>query len=147
MFEQFVTSARGLERYRKGPLAEERERYLTQLSERGHSSNRLMGISIQLLAFAQRVRIEGQTRVTEAEVAAAAESWMKERKRWSSQPRRLQIARTDFVSVASNWLRFLGRLEEVHPQIPFADLRYFELAHFDHLIWPTVGTTDYSVAG
>ena len=56
MFEQRVTSTRGcLERYRNGPLAEERERFLAYLSERGHSRKRLRVINSRVLAFAQRV--------------------------------------------------------------------------------------------
>jgi hypothetical protein len=46
---------------------------------------------------------------------------MKERRQRSSLPHTRELARTDFVSIASYWLRFLGWLDETRPALPFAD--------------------------
>jgi site-specific recombinase XerD len=120
MFTQFVKSTRALERYRNGPFARERQQYLTHLCQRGHSKGRLTGVNIQLLAIAQRLRITAHKRVTKAEVSRAAEIWIKERTQRSSRPQTAAMARTDFVSIASGWLRFLGCLDETRPTLPFA---------------------------
>ncbi len=107
MFTQLVKNPLTLERYRNGPFAQKREQYLTHLSQQGYRKGRLTGINIQLLAIAQRLRISVPKRVTKAEVSEAAEIWMKERRQRSSLPHSLVLAKTDFISIACNWLRFL----------------------------------------
>ena len=91
MFTQLVRNPLTLERYRNGPFAQEREQYLTHLSQRGYGKGRLTGINIQLLAIAQRLRISVHKRVTKAEVSEAAEIWMKERRQLSSLPHSLAL--------------------------------------------------------
>ena len=121
MFTQLVKTPLTLARYRNGPFAREREQYLTHLSQRGYGKGRLTGINNQLLAIAQRLRISVHKRVTKAEVSEAAEIWMKERRQRSSLPHSLVLAKTDFISIACNWLRFLGWLDEARPALPFAN--------------------------
>jgi integrase/recombinase XerD len=89
MFTQFVKTSRALKRYRNGPFAQERQQFLTYLGQRGYRKSRLTGISILLLAIAQRLQISIRKRVTKAEVCAAAEIWMKERRQRSSLPHTL----------------------------------------------------------
>src|SRR5436190_11452823 len=105
MFTQLVRNPLTLERYRNGPFAQERQQYLTHLSERGYGKGRLTGINIQLLAIAQRLPIDVNKRVRKVEVSEAAEKWMKERRHSSSRPQTLAFAKTDFVSIACDWLR------------------------------------------
>lgn len=112
MFTQFVKSKKALERYRSGPFAQERHEYLTHLDQRGYGKARLVGINILLLAFARHLQIGAPRRVTKVEVSKAADIWMKERRQRSSRPLTAAMARIDFISVASNWLRFLGWLDE-----------------------------------
>jgi hypothetical protein len=121
MFTQLVKNPLTLERYRNGPFAQKREQYLTHLSQRGYRKGRLTGINIQLLAIAQRLQIGGHKQVTKAEISEAAEIWMKERRQRSSLPHSLVLAKTDFISIAYNWLRFLGWLDEERPALPFAN--------------------------
>src|SRR6267378_2167172 len=121
MFTQFVKSKKALERYRSGPFAQERHEYLTHLDQRGYGKARLVGINILLLAFARHLQIGVPRRVTKVEVSKAADIWMKERKQRSSRPLTAAMARIDFISIASNWLRFLGWLDEPQPALPFAD--------------------------
>ena len=121
MFTQFVKSTSALERYRNGPFAQERHEYLTHLHQRGYGKARLIGINTQLLAIARQLQISAHGRVTKVEISKAAHTWMKERRQRSSRPLTATAARTDFISIASNWLRFLGWLDEVRPALPFAD--------------------------
>src|SRR5260370_4139332 len=121
MFAQLVKNPLTLERYRNGPFAQEREEYLTHLLQRGYGKGRLTGINIQLLAIAQRLRISVHKHVTKAEVSEAAEIWMKERRQRSSLPHSLVLVKTDFISIACNWLRFLGWLDEARPALSFAN--------------------------
>ena len=121
MFTQLVKTPLTLARYRNGPFAREREQYLTHLSQRGYGKGRLTGINIQLLAIAQRLPIGVHKRVTKAEVSEAAEIWTKERRRRSSLPHSLVLAKTDFISIACNWLRFLGWIDETRPTLPFVN--------------------------
>src|SRR5260370_21981530 len=46
---------------------------------------------------------------------------MKERRQLSSLPQSLVLVKTDFISIACNWLRFLGWLDEARPALPFAN--------------------------
>jgi len=121
MFTQLVKNPLTLARYRNGPFAQERQQYLTHLSQRGYGKGRLTGINIQLLAIAQQLRISVHKRVTKVEVSEAAEIWMKERRQRSSLSHSLVLAKTDFISIACNWLRFLGWLDEARPALPFAN--------------------------
>jgi integrase len=72
MFAQLVKNQLTLARYRNGPFAQEREQYLTHLSQRGYGKGRLTGINIQLLAIAQQLLISVQKRLTKVEVCEAA---------------------------------------------------------------------------
>jgi site-specific recombinase XerD len=50
-----------------------------------------------------------------------ADDWIQQRTLPNTQPRSIRIARTDFVKSTAKWLRFLGRLDETHPPLPFAN--------------------------
>lgn len=143
MFTQFVKTSRALKRYGNAPFAQERQQFLTYLGQRGYRKSRLTGISILLLAIVQRLRISLRKRVTKAEVCAAAEIWMKERRRRSSLPHTLVLAKTDFISTACKWLRFLGRLDEPQPVLPFAD----ELEEFVQHLRDDRGLADATIHG
>jgi site-specific recombinase XerD len=143
MFTQLVKNPLTLARYRNGPFARERQQYLTHLSQRGYGKGRLTGINIQLLAIAQRLRISVHKRVTKGEVSEAAEIWMKERRQRSSLPHSLVLAKTDFISIACNWLRFLGWLDEPQPVLPFAN----ELERFVQHLRDDRGLADATING
>jgi site-specific recombinase XerD len=121
MFSQFVKNNSALERYRNGLFAQERHEYLTHLLQRGYGKARLIGINTQLLAIARYLQISTHRRVTKVEVSKAADIWMKERRQRSSRLLTAAMARIDFIAIASNWLRFLGWLDEPRPALPFAD--------------------------
>src|SRR5260370_30337721 len=107
MFAQLVKNPLTVERYRNGPFAQERVQYLTHLSQRGYGKGRLTGINIQLLAIAQRLRINVHKLVTKAEISEAAEIWMKERRQRRSLPHPPILSKTAFISIACYFSQFL----------------------------------------
>jgi integrase/recombinase XerD len=121
MFEQYVKSTWNLQRYRRSPLADERERFLVHLREQGRSFTRLRVINAHLLAIAESIDLRGHGMLPEAELATAAEAWLARRTQPATRPTSVRMARTDFISIACGWLRFLGRLKETPSLVPFAD--------------------------
>lgn len=143
MFTQLVRQPRTLALYRNGPFPRERERYLVYLSGRGYRKGRVTGINIQLLAIAQQLPMGIGKRITKAEISEAAEIWMKERRQRSSLPHTLVLAKTDFISTACKWLRFLGWLDEPQPVLPFAN----ELERFVQHLRDDRGLADATING
>jgi integrase/recombinase XerD len=121
MFEEYVETTATLEKYRHAPLAEDRQRFLVHLRESGHSYIRVQHINVLLLAIARSIDWDDHRMVSRAELSVAADKWVARRTRPGTRPRSTQVARTDFISVGSEWLRFLGRLEEIPAPAPFAD--------------------------
>lgn len=105
------------------PFVEERARYLAHLLERGWARETVIGTAGKLVGFAKRIDITAASGVTAAQIEAAADDWMKQPPhnfRRDIGPRK---ARTRFVGDATNWLRFLGCLNEPDcPPAPHADL-------------------------
>jgi len=64
--------------HRHGPSAEERARYLQHLRGRGWKRATVIGTACKLAAFASRVNIDSEGGVTEAQIEAAANDWMKQ---------------------------------------------------------------------
>ena len=111
-----------------GPFADERARYLAYLVERGWARATVIGTACKLAAFAARVDITSEDGVSPAQVEAAADDWMKKPRHHFRRDTGAHKARTKFVSDATNWLRFLGRLQEPESSpAPYADL----LAEFE----------------
>lgn len=110
MFEQYVTTAWNLERYRRAPLAEERQRFLAHLEQKGQGFRRLRTINARLCAIASRLDLYDRV-IPEAELVDATERWVKERTRPTTRSRSIQVARTDLISLGRRWLDFMGRWE------------------------------------
>ena len=109
--------------HHSGPFADERARYLAHLLKRGWARSTVIGTACKLAAFAARVDINCQGGVTVAQIEAAAEDWMSRRKHYFRRDIGPHKARTKFVSDATNWLRFTGRLKEPEcSPVPYADL-------------------------
>jgi len=106
-----------------GPFAEERARYLAHLRERGWACETVIGTACKLAALAARVDIICEGGVTVAQIEAAADDWIKQRRHYFRRDIGPHKARTKFVSDATNWLRFLDRLREPEcSPVPYADL-------------------------
>jgi len=117
--------------HRHGPSAEERARYLQHLRGRGWKRATVIGTACKLAAFASRVNIDSEGGVTEAQIEAAANDWMKQPGHCFRRAIGPHKARTKFVSDATKWLRFLGRFREPEcSPVPHADL----LAEFERCL-------------
>jgi len=113
------------------PFAEERARYLAHLLERGWARETVIGTSGKLVCFAKRVDITAAGGVTAAQIEKAADDWIKHLPHYFRRDIGPRKARTRFVSAATDWLRFLGRLREPEcPSSPYADL----LAEFERFL-------------
>lgn len=121
MFEHYVKRTWNLERHLRAPLAQERESFLVHLREQGRSFGRVRTINTRLLAIVNSIDLRDQRMVSEADLVAAADTWVARRTQPATRARSVRGARTDFVSVASEWLRFLRRLEETDAPVPFAE--------------------------
>jgi integrase/recombinase XerD len=109
--------------HHEGAFAKERAEYLAHLLERGWASATVIGTACKLVAFAARVNIAAKSGVTAAQIESAADDWMKQPRHYFRRDIGPRKARTKFVSDATNWLRFLGRLNEPEcPPAPHAEL-------------------------
>jgi integrase/recombinase XerD len=109
--------------HQDGAFAEERAHYLAHLLERGWARATLIGTACKLAAVAARMDITCESGVTVAQIEAAADDWMRHPRHHFRRDTGPHTARTKFVSDATNWLRFLGRLKEPEcSPAPYADL-------------------------
>jgi site-specific recombinase XerD len=95
---------------RKGPLFEERRRFLIYCAEQQMSRWTLRTIDIYLVVVARELRLAKRPGefITQIEIEAAAKGWAK---RLPRLPRALRQAQNRFKGRAMRWLRFLGRLQ------------------------------------
>jgi site-specific recombinase XerD len=98
--------------HHEGAFAKERAEYLAHLLESGWARATVIGTACKLVAFAARVNIAAESGVTVAQIESAADDWMKQPPHNFRRDIGPHKARTKFVSDATNWLRFLGRLNE-----------------------------------
>ena len=107
MFEKLFSLPAVRARHRNAPLVEERARFLRYLSELGLSRRTLLGFAPLLLVIVERLDLTNRLGVSIAQDEIRQKATTK---------------RDAFISVATRWLQFLGRLEQ--PPIPinrFAD--------------------------
>jgi len=121
MFETLFKYPRVVARHRKGPFAEARERFLKHCVSQGLAGATLLRHARELLVIAERIDLTSGEPIGPPAIEAAADCWAHEQHR----RRRVQApgwSRKLFVQTATNWLHFLGCLEEPPPKIvPFAD--------------------------
>jgi site-specific recombinase XerD len=123
MFEYLVKRPYALARHRNSPLAEERRRYLAHCAELGMARNTLHLIAIYLLIITDVLRLGDRPDdlITPAEIEAEAIRRGKRRNK-PSQSKRKRRCGCSFITHATHWLQFLGRLQRpvVAPR-PYAD--------------------------
>ena len=121
MFETLFKYPRVVARQRAGPAAESRERFLKYCVGQGLAGATLLPHARELLVIAERIDITIAGTIGLPTVEAAADRWDREQ----HDRRRAQAvgwSRKLFVQTATNWLHFLGRLEQPQPKtVPFAD--------------------------
>jgi hypothetical protein len=109
MYATLFTRPTVLARYREGPLAAARERFLLQCAARGYSRAMLQKIAWVLLAVAHRLDLDHGT-VTVRALERAVEG----RPRFKRRPKPGQESpgsRQLFLHIATEWVRSLGCLE------------------------------------
>lgn len=119
MFETLFHNPGVIAKHRAAPFAEDRERFLNHCINQGLAGPTVLRYARELLVIAERIDI-GQA-VDLSIIAAAADGWAHEQHQ-RHRVQDLRWSRTLFVQTATNWLRFLGRLEEPKGEIlPWAE--------------------------
>lgn len=111
MFEQLFTYQGVLSRHRDAPLVEERERYLATRAAGGLAPATLQNLAQELRIIAQMLEFPADGAVNAAAISTAADRWMQSQACGPHAQDR-QGPRLRFIRVATQWLRFLGRLDE-----------------------------------
>lgn len=109
MIEDLFKRPAILARYREGPLANAREKFLIQCANEGYSRSMLRKIAWVLLAVAHNIDID-HGNVTTQDIERAVDS----RERFSRRPMRAKESlwtRQMFIHFATEWLRRLGSLQ------------------------------------
>lgn len=126
MFEKFAKAARLLERYRDGPLADERSQFLAHLMRAGYSHKRLEVMNRILLSVAERVSLDRDATFTVDRLTSFAANWIREAPGRGGCEKSLRVRELDFLFVAKLWMSHMGRLDTSRPPEPFES----ELAQF-----------------
>src|SRR5215813_1848746 len=122
MFTQIFKCSRTIDRHLAGPLSEPRLRYLTHYAEQGAALDTLQQIADTLLVIAEQMNLSPEGEVRREEIIAAADRWAGRQPRHPSMTH-TKKSRSRFISVATYWLEFLGRLAPVaNPPRPYAHL-------------------------
>jgi integrase/recombinase XerD len=122
MFTQIFKCSRTIERHLAGPLLEPRLRYLTHYAEQGAALDTIQGIADNLLVIAEQMNLPPEGEIRREEIIAAADRWAGRQPRHPSM-KHTKKSRSRFISVATYWLKFLGRLVPVAgPPRPYAHL-------------------------
>jgi site-specific recombinase XerD len=111
MLERLFKYPSVLARHRNAPLLEERERYLRYRAQQGCANNTLLRIARELLAVIQPLDMPSESLVTAKQIHVEADRWSRQQCR-RGRAQCFRWSRELFVQVATDWLRFLGRLDE-----------------------------------
>lgn len=121
MFDTLFRYPAIVARHQGGRFAADRERFLNHCGGQGMAHATLQRYAQELLVAAERIDITVGEAIESSAIEAAADCWAREQ----HQRRRaggLRWSRELFIQTATNWLRFVGRLEVPKPKIvPFAD--------------------------
>ncbi len=116
LFALIFKPPRALRRRREGPLADERARSWAQLAEGGVPRSTLRPAAFFLLDFAARIDLTGDQKVSAEQIEKADDDGAHRKRPSEARPFEPYGSRETFRSVASAWLRFLGRWQP--PQLP-----------------------------
>jgi integrase/recombinase XerD len=111
MFDQIFERSDALRRQLASPLREARLAYLRHRAEQGAPRSTLRVLAQYLLAVIKYLNLQTKGTVTTTEIERAADQWARRRlKHHKIKGGFSRKSKSCFVCVASNWLRFLGRL-------------------------------------
>ncbi len=126
MFETLLKRQWDLERYRSAPYADERERFLLNLQERGYARDRLQGMNRLLLSVAQNVRLDGVGKFSISQLSATARQWIQNESDRGGSEKSRRCRELDFLFVAKEWFSFLNRIDTGESRGPFhSELQQF----------------------
>jgi len=111
MFERLFKYPGVVARHQHAPLANERIRYLAHRAEQSLAPTTLVGLARELRVVAQAIDLPNDGTISPDAIKGAATRWA----RRQHQCRRAQErhwSREFFIRIATDWLRFLQRLEE-----------------------------------
>lgn len=116
MFDQLFKQAAVAKRHTDAPLCCERLRYLRHLERHGAARGTLLKTAPYLLAVVSVLGWAYPVGITPQQIRSAAGQWIA-RQPGSRFMKNGKAARTTFVSIASDWFRFLGvlRVESIDP--------------------------------
>jgi site-specific recombinase XerD len=115
MFDQLYKAQRAPERHFKAPLLDERIRYLSHWAAQGSTRSSLRVKAQDLLTIIEYLDLEAAGDIDEEQINKAADRWA----RRQPQPPNVidfRYGKLRFISHATQWLAFLGRLHQ--PEVP-----------------------------
>lgn len=114
MFEELFPGPIALARQRTTPLAEERRRFLHHLKDLGYARSSLHDVACELVVVVRQLELADDGPVAPVAVDVAAKQWaMQQIRRHRSAKAAISIR--NFRYWATQWLRFLGRLQAPAP--------------------------------
>ena len=121
MFETLFRYPAVVARHQGGRFAAARELFLNQCAGQGMAHATLQRYAQELLVVAAHIDITVGEAIESSVIDAAANHWAREQQQ-RHRTGSLRWSRELFVQTATDWLRFLGRLEVPKPKVvPFAD--------------------------
>lgn len=110
MFDQLFKRPAAVARHTTAPLYRERVRYLEYMQHQRAARKTLIRNAAYMMRIGEALRWKLPDSFTAAELNKLANRW---RNRQATNPTRTdgEASRTAYVSTATNWLRFLGRLQ------------------------------------
>lgn len=131
MFERVYNGPRALARHEETPFTNEREMYLNHLAAEGRCPETIETIAGKLVAIANRIDISTGDVIDLEQIELAADDWATGRRRFKSPSGRSRT-RKRFISVAKDWLIFLGRMKQPEDPIKIFVNRLSDFAAFLH---------------
>lgn len=111
MFESLYLHPDTCQRHKAAPLLQERERYLASLQKRGYSRKSLREVAAKLLVVIRELQPDATRGVKPEQIRDVAERFKLGRRRPGSR-RKPKRPGEYFSHLATDWLRFLGWLQE-----------------------------------
>ena len=111
MFEELFSGPIARARQRASPLVDERRQFLQHLKELGYALTSLKAVACELLVIVRGLDLSGDDAVDIATVDAAAQRWARQQIR-RHRSTNSAISTRNFRYWATQWLQFLGRLQE-----------------------------------
>ena len=100
-----------LARYAHLPMAEERQQFLQHKLDEGSSWSSLRQLGIYIAAAVSRMQLTSESRLTPKAIDIATKAWANREPHASRLTDPQQVQRR-FRVIATDWFRFLGRLDE-----------------------------------